>query len=78
MTKDEILFISSRRGKSCLDLIFEIYKEIENRTCKSCKHFELDMFKDNRGICRNENTPISHSMIDCDYCCNRYEPKENK
>ena len=51
---------------------------LELRTCKSCKHFELDRFEVGRGTCRNKNTPIINFMVDYDYGCNRYEPKENK
>ncbi len=53
-----------------------IKKELGNRTCDGCKHFELDRFEVNRGTCRNKNTPTRNFMVDCDYGCNKYEPKE--
>ena len=40
MTKEEILHIANRRGKSCLDLIYEVYKELESRSCENCKHYQ--------------------------------------
>ncbi len=52
--------------------------DFENRTCESCKHFKLDYFEPNRGTCRNKNVPTTGYMVDCDYGCNKYEPKENK
>ena len=55
-----------------------LFDVIESKTCISCKHFELDKFEVNRGTCRNKNTPTRDFMVDCDYGCNRYEPKETK
>ena len=82
MTRDEILYIANRRGKSCLDLIYEVYKELESRTCDSCKysmyHEEQDIlecFKLNNFCWRcDDDVPINE--VTGDFGCNKWESKD--
>jgi hypothetical protein len=67
MTKEEILYIANRRGKSCLDLIPEVYKELESRSCENCRY----SYKVKE--CLADNTI---EFITKDLCCNYWEKKD--
>ncbi len=79
MTRETVIEVYLMNSpKVVAEMLYDTIERYENRTCASCKHFELDRFEDNRGTCRNKNTPTRNFMVDCDYGCNKYEPKENK
>ena len=56
-----------------IELVNEIFNEIENMVCKNCKHF-ANVFKDKKiGYCvkLDKNLPF-------DFGCNRFERKEDE
>ena len=50
---------------------------LQQRSCNSCKYRELDRFEKDKATCRNKIALFNH-MVNIDFCCNRYEPKETK
>ena len=68
-----------------MKLLDDIYDEFENRTCKSCKYSKVEdnVWKSMRCKCDNpsimpyEDGAIYLNIYE-DFCCNQYEPKENK
>ena len=72
MTKEEILHIANRRGKYCNDLMIEIYKNIESRTCENCKHFYNNSIRQ-CSILKYVTYIDANSK---DFGCNKWENKD--
>ena len=68
-----------------MTLLDDIYDDFENRTCESCKYSEVEdnVWKSMRCKCDKpsimpyEDGAIYLNIYE-DFCCNQYEPKENK
>jgi hypothetical protein len=78
MTREEVLYIANRRGKSCYDLMLEVCKELESRTCDSCKYFLIYDGSKQAGTCDNEESIAytSKESIYGDDGCNKWESKD--
>ncbi len=78
----EALEIKLKQGQENYDKLWDMYselkKELGNRTCESCRHKYV--FDSMTTECRHDDSPIDYLDLDCfpDFCCNKYEPKENK
>lgn len=48
---------------------------LQQRSCDGCKYGEIDKFEQYRVTCRNK-LALFNQMINADFCCNRYEAKE--
>ena len=48
---------------------------LQQRSCNGCKHGEIDKFEQYRVTCKNKLALLNH-MVNADFCCNRYEAKE--
>jgi hypothetical protein len=78
MTKEEVLYIANRRGKSCYDLMLEVYKELESRTCESCVYYD-DIYCTNLYIDSmvDEFDELTNFVrVFKNFSCNKWESKE--
>jgi len=66
---------------NAITIINEIYGNFENRVCENCKHCFNSYFGLPGYFCGNDRTKSilgRYPVVDKDFGCNRFEPKENE
>ena len=88
MTREEAKksFYCLEAGTDGISLVDEIYDEFESRTCESCINYDdgrrKEVFFSFKPRCKESIGAglgtIEDGWLPKDFCCNRYEPKDNK